>query len=294
MNRLKLTLTIVLCCLAGNPGLCAVPIIWTPGQYDKQVIDELHASVTPLQLGKTSLKDIAPQYWLAVDPKLSWDEALKEAEKAYADDPVRKWLFLAHYLKEGDPASRLDELRTHSICIDTLICGGGYCSTFCLKEKPDSTVKIENTPPAGATPIVVNLEWHVGIRIVYYQKILSPSCTITLHDFTVKGITYASLDFDEDGILRSFSRHIEPAKAVQLIVNGDSSKGHQDLYYAWVDADGKRVETIGLSQDRTIGHRTVLQPDGINKRYEDYYAGKKLVKRIWYTATGAIDQTETF
>jgi len=103
--------------------------------YDAQILTAIKASGQIVKLRKTRLKDIAPQFWVEAAPKLSWTEALQVASLRFKDNPTKRVLFLAAYLKKDDPASRISEMQIQ-VPIAKELFTNNYSDPYELKEKP--------------------------------------------------------------------------------------------------------------------------------------------------------------
>lgn len=301
MNPFNNLLFTLLFLALGYPALCAAPPGWVPGQYDRQILTELQAAGQNVKLRQTSLKETAPQYWVEADPQLSWEAALGEAAKNFKDDPIRRVLFLANYLKEGDPVSRIKEMHLPGWIGFTLTFGFGYVESHELMGQPDISINTGAKPEHGTSP-----RWFlspIALTILHNrEKILSP-CSLLLRDLAVNGMKYSELRFAMDGTLTGFSRQIELANsAVSLKIGGNiSGEGGTDFYYAQVLIDGKWVESIDYTPDKIIESRQVFKHDGSGCLYMEHYSGGKLTKRMWYKdvqtdhgTQSVIDRTETF
>ncbi|MHB9107401.1 MAG: hypothetical protein ACYDCO_10140 [Armatimonadota bacterium] len=290
--------------LLALPALSADPAPWEAGRFDGQIIDALNAACKALPLHETRLKDVAPQYWVETDPALTWTDAVKTAEDRYPDDQVKRILFMARYLKEGDPLGWIEQMDIPAGFRSTLATGGGRTTSYDI-----GAVKVETAPPVRQPDgtIVLELPYKPSpIRLNVsdnYKTIFG--CTIGIHNLQAGDVTYQHLSFNMDGTLRGFVQQIPvPDAGVTLLVGGNTSgEGGKNHYYGSVQTGEQHItrEMITLTSDLTLAERSVDEPDGHTPLYREVYKDGKLAKRTWYktvkTDAGTetiIDRTETF
>jgi len=304
---MRFTLLALVCgllLLLALPALSAYPALWQAGSFDTQIIDALNAACKAIPLRETQLKDVAPQYWVEIDPALSWDDAVKTAAERYPDDQVKRILFMARYLKEGDPLGWIEQIKIPFTSASIFMTGGGRTTSYdigAVKEenvgpitRPDGTVLLRS--PYRPSPIRLNISDN-------NKAILG--CTIRIQYLKVGGVTYQQLTFNMDGTLQSFEQQIQlPAAGVILQIGGNIfGEGGKDHYYGTVQTGERHVsmEQLSLTPARTLAERSVNWPDGHTPLYREVYQDGKLMKRAWYntltTDAGTetvIDHTETF
>jgi len=290
--------------LLALPALGADPAPWEAGRFDAQIIDALNAACKAIPLRETRLKDVALQYWVEIDPALTWNNAVKTAAERYPDDQVKRILFMAYYLKDGGPLDWVKQMDIPPGMWGIFSTGGGRTTSYDI-----GAVKVETAPPVRQpdgtftaqlpykpSPIRLNV-------IDNYTAILG--CNINIHNVKVGDVTYRQLGFNMDGTLRGFEQEIAlPDAGVTLIIGGNTSgEGGKEHYYGSIQAGERHatVERLSLTSARILAGRTVNQPDGHTPLYREVYQDGKLAKRSWYktvqTDTGTqtiIDRTETF
>lgn len=211
----------------------APPDASVAGKYDDQALRMLKESVAALELRKSTLKEIAPDYFVepAKEP-LTWKEALAYADEHFKDDADRRALFLWRYLHTGSPSERLADLHLRNTGMGS-IGGSGQSRAFYLRAKVEKAPHepfMKNDPaPFILLDTVVDFGATLGFFMTYgpddpivktlteqgYSPKMEPSILLSegsleIKKATVGGVEYSNLSFDADGVLCGFSRR-QPA-----------------------------------------------------------------------------------
>ena len=123
---------------------------WQPGKFDDRAIDCLRESTQILKLRATTLKEVAPAYFVAGTENLSWEEAVARADREFGNDGDRRALFLRKFLPDGSPVERLAELKLPDMGFSTGT-GSGHSKTYGLGVTwKEESVTLEEEPMPNA------------------------------------------------------------------------------------------------------------------------------------------------
>ena len=309
MRLAKYLLLMILCCAWLCPALGVAPPGCCPGLYDADgaILTVLQDTARQVTLRQTNLQDIAPQYLVKIDPTLGWEDAVHAATAQFPDDPIKRVLLLASYVKPDDPVSRIDEMQIPAVSSGGVCSGSGYVTYYELlgkaelaawmNAKPNHTAHDKKTIVLPALP-----RSPISLVIAHTQEKILSRCSLELRDLPVNGMWFSTLHCEMDGQVTGFTRKVDlPKYRITGEVGGNTSgEGGKNFYYAQLQLAGKWNVTIDYSPDKIIERRWVYTTHGeclFSERYED----GRPAKRVWYAVvktehgqTSVIDRTETF
>ena len=241
-----------------------------PGDNDARVTELLRESLKVVHLGKTALKEVAPELHVEVDAELKLDEAVAYANEHFADDRARRALFLWRFIGNGMPEERLSLLRLERSGRD-----GQMNGTLCRSYLVDPTER-----PAGKA---------AGQALLMFQISAGPdrrlfgNSKLFMRGRTFRGMSFSSLSFDRRGLLRSFFRGF-PAdeRGVKVEVSG-SDYGDQGIRLGgFVVVEGMFWDSVRFDAGFSPTRRYVHDSAKGRSLYDDRYRNGKLVERKHY------------
>lgn len=227
----------------------------TVDRFRQRALDLLRDAVERVHLGKTRLRDIAPKYQAPGPAKLTWKQALAYADKQYANDNLKRAIFLCRHLKRGQPFADVDEVSPFFSSLDG---PEGYLISF-HSAGQDSFARaiyeqaahdrmrawrqdVKRAASEGATgcprapevsPVAQVRGWRRAAR---HGDILTTPLSFDLRDVAFAGLRFDSMTFDCGGRLLCFGLRRPLPAGKGLLVGGGNivSVSARAVYYVSV------------------------------------------------------------
>jgi hypothetical protein len=260
----------------GEPG------DWRPGRFDEHAVQLLKEATEKLKLGKTTILEVAPKYFVEKGGDLSWEEAVAKADRLFGEDADKRALFLRKFLPAGSPSARLEALKLPDMGLQ-LETGGGRSSTYGIGVTYEQLGQIRRRNAKAS------------LMFVYGQdKTLQPP-TLCIEDVELGGNHY-KLYFDVDDKLTGFSREgIEVAAESTIRVGGNTSgAGGTNYFFAGVTSKNGAHESVDFTPSLVIWRRRVDESQAGKPIYAETYEDGKLRKRVYYGERKSASGTQSF
>lgn len=272
------------------PAATAQPDASVPGKYDDLALRLLKETTAALHLGKTTLKEVAPEYWIEpAKEQLTWPEALAYADQHLTEGGDKRALFLWHYLGNGSLASRLEDLKLRDTG-SSFGTGSGHSRAFYLgvtiKKVPLKFTTIDGKGLGESTMERVEAKATLDFWVSYgsddsYTKslvqagprfvmpedlsVLLSDGTLSIKKAVVGGIACESVTFDQNGRLYGFQRGVKSEDgAAEVSIGGNlRGEGGRPFFYARIQATGvARHESLQFTPDLVLCEREIKENSG--------------------------------
>jgi len=258
-----------------------------PGAWDAPIARHLKHTLEVLRHGRLSLKNVAAEYYVEAEKGLTWKQALAASDKRFPDDPIKRALFVAHYVKPGMSADRLQDLgvpeaggcsigKAQWRLVDYTL---GYHAHGFYSKDIDAAPKVEvgfrvNTVGSSA-----------GLFDPVQGTIVSRG-EVSLEFIEVGGLRFQTLTFDMDGRLTSFwQRPVPVGQALVAIMDGHWERSENFSIFevsVYPKSGGAPRERIEFTQAVKMKEREVYDTETNELKYREIYEAGDLRQRLHY------------
>jgi hypothetical protein len=263
---------------------------YVPGSCDAEANRLLKHATSSLVLGKTSIRTLAPQYWVDTASATNWRDALSQVDRLYGTNNQKRALFLWKLIRPNMPASALNELRLkrQSLSFGT---GSGHSATYVLE--PGDMASLFGPMLLGTNTLVhhdllmeptpkATLEFWIS----HSNTIVVSAPSLMLRDFFLGSVLYDYVQFNAEDLLTDFKGRIRMTNlGVSIEFGGNmTGMGGSNYFTARVCRDRlpNQLETLEFNPDLTTKHRRVSDPVEYRPMYRDDYEHGKRVRRGYY------------
>jgi len=172
-----------------------------------------------MTLGTTTLAELMPSLATEAPPVVAWVRIVAAADELYANDPVKRAIYLIKAIKKGNPVDRLKALKLGPI-EEKAATDRGYAGSLVITKKPGKVSVVY-----GASRDTQTLDYAPYIQVM---------------DVPINGRLYNVLNFDADQKLISWSRNIRitDGGSISLSANIITNKRQQTSRTSLHDKQG--------------------------------------------------------
>lgn len=280
-------------------------IVWAPGALDDLIVRHLKQTLSVLRNGDITLKDVAPEYYVEAEPGLTWEQALAAGDKRFPDDPIKRALFVAHYVKAGMQASQLKGLGVPEPLPYAFV-GKAYDvpAPYSLGYHAHGfyTGDVDAAPTAEVTFGVNTLTAPRPPDESPFGPIrgtINGPGEVSLDYIQVGGIRFHTLKFDMDGRLLFFWKQPVPIGTSLLTDMGGTWERSENFtsfdVAIFPKEGGYNHEIIRFEQGLKMKEREVFDAETHDLKYREEYEGGRVHRRLHYRDDSVIPwKTEEF